>query len=126
MFGVFQPFARPEGMCESTPRVCLDLRVKKGTSFSSNMMLSLIPCAAMEDAKHSEIFSRRRSGGIRSIARGSFFAIITVLNVKESIVVLELKPVEVSNRISQGRISQGPLSTVVHGRLGVVEQDGCV
>ena len=91
MFGGFQPLARPEGMCESTPRVCLDLRVKKETSFSPNMMFSHIPCAGMEDAKHSEIFSRRRSGGMRYIGRGSFFAIITVLHVKESI-VLELKP----------------------------------
>ena len=78
-------------MCDSTPRVCLDLRVKKGTSFSPDMMLSHIPCAGMEDPKHSEIFLGRRSGGMKSIVRESFFA-ITVLHVKESI-VFELKPI---------------------------------
>ena len=88
MFGGFQPLARPEGMCESTPRVCLNLRVKKGTPFSPNMVLSHIPCAGMEDPTHSEIFSGRTSGGMRSIVRESFFA-NTVLHVKESI-VLEL------------------------------------
>ena len=84
MFGVFQPSARPEGICESTPRVRLDLRVKKGTPFSPNMMLSHIPCAGREDPKHSEIFSGRRSGGMRSIVRESFFG-VTALHVKEII-----------------------------------------
>ena len=45
----------------------------------------------MEDPKHSEIFLGRRSGGMKSIVRESFFA-ITVLHVKESI-VFELKPI---------------------------------
>ena len=62
--GVFSlSLARPEGMCESTPRVCLGLRVKRGTPLSPNMMLSHIPRAGMEDAKQSGILSGRRSEG---------------------------------------------------------------
>ena len=52
---------------------------------------------------------------MRLIVWEPFFA-ITSCQGKQS---LELKPVSVSNPISKG-----PLSTVVHGRLGVVEQDG--
>ena len=112
----FSAFRSPRGDVRKHQHVCLDLRVKRGTPSSANMMLSHIPYAGREDAKHSEIFSGRRSGGMKSmIVWESFFA-ITSCQGKHS---LELKPVSVSNPISQG-----PLSTVVHGRLGVVEQDG--
>ena len=59
----FLAFRSPRGDVRKHPRVCLALREKKGTHLSPKIMLSHIPFAGMEDAKHSEIFSGRRSGG---------------------------------------------------------------